>query len=47
LPASCRAAGSGNSSKLSTNPIIAAVPLMVLLLIAVTVGAYTYSQRSM
>lgn len=36
-----------SSSQVNTNPVIAAVPLMVLTLITLLVGTYTWSQRSM
>lgn len=36
-----------SGTSLNTNPIIAAVPLMVLLLVTLAAGTYTYSQRSM
>lgn len=36
-----------SSSQVNTNPVIAAVPLMVLTLITLFVGSYTWSQRSM
>jgi hypothetical protein len=31
----------------NTDPVIAAVPLMVVLLVALAAGAYTYAQRGM
>lgn len=36
-----------STSKLNTNPIIAAVPLMVLTLVVLAVGGYTFTQRNM
>ncbi|KAL4457602.1 hypothetical protein ABPG75_012467 [Micractinium tetrahymenae] len=36
-----------SNSQINTNPVIAAVPLMVLTLITLFVGSYTWSQRSM
>lgn len=47
-PASLRAAGAVLSqSKLNTNPVIAAIPLMVLTLVMVGVGGYSFTQRHM
>lgn len=43
----CALLADGGGTSVNTDPVIAAVPLMVLLLVAIAAGAYTYAQRGM